>query len=745
MGRLKTITRRTLLIGSAAVAGGVVFGYWRYKTPYENPLLAELNDGQVALTPYLRIDQTGITIIAPRAEMGQGIHTTLAALVAEELDVTLDDVNVEHGPASKAYFNGTVLEEGLPWPALDTSKTAENVRAFTHVPAKFLGMQITGGSSSTPDAYLKMRRAGAAARTVLLQAAARKLDADLDSLTTASGHVLAADGSRLPYTELAALAATFDPPQDPALKPQAEWKILGHSLPRVDMLSKCTGTAEYAIDVRLPGMLYATVKMNPKLGGEMLSFDASRAETMPGVEKVVPLAGGVAVVASNTWLAFKAADAIEFDWGDAPYPGSSAEQFNVLEDAFLGNEDSQFRDDGNVDDAFANATVVEGEYRVPYLAHATMEPLNAVALLHDDRLDIWAGNQNPTQVVKESAKITDIDADNIHVHTTLMGGGFGRRFEMDFIKLAVQVAKSMPGVAVNTTWSREEDMSHGTYRPPAIARFKAALTDGAATALDLQISSPSVTTSAMGRIGIPSPGPDVAIVQAAWDQPYAIPNYRVTGFRAPEMLPVSYWRSVGAPQNGFFHESAIDELAHAAGADPLQMRMSLISDDTSRKVLEAVAEMSNWGSELAPGVGRGVAFVMSFGVPVAEVIEVAYTPLGIKILKVYAAVDIGTALDPRNVEAQVQSAVIFGLTAAIMGEISVADGTVEQSNFHDYDAIRMRQAPAIDVKILENGDKIRGIGEPGTPPAAPALANAIFAATGNRIRELPLNKHIKFE
>ncbi len=745
MGRLKTITRRTLLLGSAAVAGGVVFGYWRFKTPYANPLIPDLSEGQVALTPYVRIDQSGITIIAPRAEMGQGVHTTLAALVAEELDVALDDVDVEHGPASKAYYNSVLLEEGLGWSAIDTSKTAENVRAFTHVPAKFLGMQITGGSSSTPDSFVKMRKAGAAARAVLLQAAAEKLNADVSSLTTANGYVVAADGTKVPYTHLAALAAEIDPPEDPALKPQSEWKILGHSLPRVDMLAKCTGTAEYSIDMQLPGMLHATVKMNPNLGGEMLSYDASLAEAMPGVEKVVPLTGGVAVIANNTWVAFKAADAIEFDWGDAPYPKTSAEQFSLLEDAFQGDEDSQFRDDGDVDEALTNTTVIAGEYRVPYLAHATMEPLNAVALLKADRLDVWAGNQNPTQAVKESAKVTGLDAENIHVHTTLMGGGFGRRSEMDFIKLAVQVAMSMPGVPVKTTWSREEDMTHDTYRPPAIARFKAAVTDGAAAALDLQISSPSVTTSAMARIGIPSAGPDVAIVQAAWDQPYAIPNYRVTGFRAPEMLPISFWRSVGASQNGFFHESAIDELAHAAGADPMAMRLSLMNDDTSRKVLEAAAKMSNWGSELPPGVGRGVAFVMSFGVPVAEVVEVADTPLGIKILKVYAAVDIGTALDPRNVEAQVQSGINFGLAAAIMGDITVADGAVEQTNFHNYDAIRMRQAPAIEVQILENGDKIRGIGEPGTPPAAPALANAIFAATGNRIRELPLKKHIKFE
>ena len=590
-----------------------------------------------------------------------------------------------------------------------------------------------------------MRKAGAAARIVLLQAAANKLDADVSSLSTANGYVVTADGEQVPYTAIAALAAEIEPPEDPPLKPQSDWKILGRSLPRVDMLAKCTGTAEYSIDVQLPGMLHATVKMNPNLGGEMRSYDASRAETMPGVEKVLPLDGGVAVIASNTWLAFKAANAIEFDWGDAPYPDSTAEQFKVLEDAFLGGEDSQFRDDGDVEEIIANTTVIEGEYRAPYLAHATMEPLNAVALLKDDRLDIWAGNQNPTQAVKEGAKIANVDAENVHVHTTLMGGGFGRRMEMDFVKLAVHVAMAMPGTPVKTTWSREEDMQHDTYRPLAIARFKAAVDNGAATALDLKIASPSVTSSTLQRLGISIVGPDVAIVQAAWDQPYAIENYRVSGYRAPELLPISSWRSVGASQNGFFHESAIDELAHAAGTDPMEMRLSLMSDDTSRKVLEAAAHMSNWGSELAPGVGRGVAFVMSFGVQVAEVIEVADTPLGIKILKVYAAVDIGTALDPRNVEAQVQSGVNFGLAAAIMGEISIADGAVEQSNFHNYDAIRMRQAPAIEVKILENGDQIRGIGEPATPPAAPALANAIFAANGNRIRELPLNKHIKFE
>ncbi len=744
MGKLRTITRRTLLIGSAAIAGGVVFGYWRYKTPYDNPLLDSLKDGEAALTPYVRIDQSGITIITPRAEMGQGIHTTLAAMVAEELDVAFDDIQVEHGPASKAYYNGALLEEMAGYPATDNSKKADRMRGLTKIPAKFLGLQATGGSTSTPDGFVKMRKAGAAARQVLLTAAAQKLGQDRATLSTDQGAVITADGSRIPYTELATIAAGIEPPGDPDLKPKSEWKLLGRSLPRVDMLGKVTGTAEFSIDLQLPEMLYATVKMNPQLGGGLKSFDASAAESMPGVKKIIPLEGGVAVVASNTWYAFQAAEAISFDWDDAPYPQTTEEHFDIVAAAFDGEIDSQMRDDGNVDEVLGDASDISGEYRVPYLAHATMEPVNAVALLGSNRLDIWAGTQNPTQAVKESVAITGLDDSEVHVHTTLMGGGFGRRNEMDFVKTAVMVAKAMPGIPVKTSWSREEDMRHDAYRPLAIARFKGVVADGKAKALQLDLAAPSVIASAMGRIGIPAAGPDSTTVQGAWDQPYGIRNYRVTGYRATPLLPLSFWRSVGASQNGFFHECAIDELAHAAGSDPFQMRLEMMTDHSSRKVLEAAAAMADWGSELPEGHARGIAFVHSFGVPVAQVVEVSATPAGIKVLKVFAAVDVGIALDPRNIKSQVQGGINFGLAAAIMGEITVEDRKVVQSNFHDYDAIRMHQSPVIKVRVLENGEHIRGIGEPGTPPAAPALANAIFAATGQRIRELPLRKHIKF-
>ncbi len=745
MGRLRTVTRRTFMVASAAIVGGVAFGYYKYKKPYANPLLDNLADGESALTPYVLINQQGITIITPRAEMGQGIHTTLAAMVAEELDVELDDVLVEHGPASGAYFNEVAFEEAVPYAMTDHSVTAETLRGLMRIPSKLLGMQITGGSSSTPDAYPKMRLAGAAARHCLVEAAAARLAVAASELDTDNGAVIAKDGTRISYVELAADAATIDVPDELSLKSRSEWKLLGRSLPRVDMVGKSTGTAEYAIDVRLPEMLYATIRANPRLGGELISYDDTEAKTMSGVRFITRLDNAVAVVATNTWYALQAAKAITFKWGDAPYPATTDEMIGRIASAIDDDlEDSQYRDDGDVETALVEADVIETEYRVPFLAHATMEPMNATVLFTGSRLDIWAGNQLPTQVVVEGVAITELDAENIHVHTTYMGGGFGRRSEMDFIKQTISLAKVMPGTPVKLTWSREEDMTHDQYRPAAIARFRGAVNAGMPSAFDLQLGSVSVLDSQMSRLGLPAAGPDITIVQSAWDQPYAIPNYRVTGYRAKTMIPVTSWRSVGASQNGFFHESSIDELAIAAGRDPLEMRISLMAHEPSRKVLEAVAEMSGWGEALPEGHGRGVAFVYSFGVPVAEVIEVAATDRGIRIVNAWAAVDVGTALDPRNIEAQVQSGINFGLTAAIMGEITVADGEVQQNNFHTYNGIRINQAPPITVKVLENGEKIRGIGEPGLPPAAPALANAIFAATGQRIRELPFKKHVDF-
>ena len=744
------ILRRTFLIGSAAIVGGVAIGYWQISKPYKNPLLDSLKEDEAALTPFVLLNTDGVSIIVPRAEMGQGVMTTLAALVAEELDVSLDEVTVLHGPAGKAYYNAVLLEDAANVPATDASSGAERLRNLTHIPAKLMGMQITGGSTSTPDAFNRMRKAGAAARAVLIKAAAKKLGVNPASLNTHQGAVITSDGTRLGYGELAMLARDIDPPSDPALKPKEQWTLLGKSQPRVDMIGKCTGTAQYAMDVRLPGMLYATARMNPNRDAPMEKFDASRAETMPGVRKIMALENGIAVIATNSWNAMRAAKAVNITWGAASYVASTQDHYADLEKAFSKEfRDSKLRKDGKIDTAFANVdsetdTLVEATYRVPYLAHATMEPMNAVAYLHDGQLEIWAGNQAPTQALKDAAAISGLPQDKIKIHTPLMGGGFGRRAEMDFIKQAITLAISMKGTPIKLIWSREEDITQDYYRPAAMAKFKARINGAKPTAIDLHVAATSVADSQFGRLGINLPGPDPTIPQNAWDQPYALPAYHVTGYKAPMMLPVSSWRSVGASQNGFFHECMMDEIAHAAGRDPIEMRLALMDHTPSKKVLERVRDMSGWGGSLPSNRTRGAAFFLSFGVPCAQVIEIEQTARGIKLKTVWAAVDVGTALDPANITAQVQSAIIYGLSAALNGEITVLEGKVQQSNFHDYDALRMFQCPHIEVSILENGHTITGIGEPGLPPIAPALTNAVFALTGERYRTLPLTHHVKF-
>ncbi|MEM7522329.1 MAG: molybdopterin cofactor-binding domain-containing protein [Pseudomonadota bacterium] len=745
MSGLGKIARRTFLLGSVAVAGGVAFGYWKYRQPYDNPLLDELADGEAALTPYVKISADGITLFSPRSEMGQGVLTTLAALVAEELDVGLDQVTVEHAPAGFAYYNSSVVEEVLPFASYDDGLMAETMRGAVGVAAKMLlARQSTGGSSSARDGYEKLRLAGAAARSALISAAAQKLGVDEGALTTARGVVTAPDGRAVAYTELAALAAEIDPSTSPKLKPRSAWNLLGASLDRVDMVEKCAGVAEFGIDTRLDGMLYAAVRMNPRLGGGMKSFDASAAETMRGVKKIVPLDGGVAVVATNTWYAFEAAKAIRFDWGEAPYPKTIEEHFAEVEASFTEErENSRHRDDGDVDAALpADAPVME--YRAPYLAHATMEPLNATVLVTDDGLDIWTGTQNPTRCRDLGAELTGFAIDDVRVHTRYLGGGFGRRSEIDYVRIAVDVAKAMKGAPVKTTLSREQDMCNDYYRPIAMGRIRGAVKDGRIAVLDVRVAAPPAGEGIAIRANLPVSGPDPTIVQSTFDQPYEAPDYRTIGYRVPTMLPVGAWRSVGSSQNAFFHESAIDELAVSAGIDPIELRLNSISHPPSRKVIEAVAEMSSWGGETPAGHGFGVAYSLSFGVPTAEVIEVAETEDGLKVLNVWAAVDVGVALDPRNIEAQVISGVNFGLSAAMLNEVTLRDGEVRETNFHSYEAMRIYQAPNIEVRVLEVADDIRGIGEPGTPPAAPALANAIFAATGERLREMPFGKFVTF-
>lgn len=751
------ITRRAFLLTSVAMVGGVAFGYYQYKQPFPNPLEEPLTDDKpqeatetVSITPYLLIDQNGITIITPRAEMGQGVHSTLAALVAEELDVAWDDIKTSHGPPGEAYYNVAMMEATVAYPSYDTSLVPQMMRGMMGMIAKFMPMQVTGGSSTAMDAFKKMRLAGAAARHVLCEAAAQRWNIAADTVHTQDGFVIHPDNTeKLAYTELAVAAADMDLPAKPPLKDKSQWRYLGKSMPKLDMEAKCTGTAQFGIDVKRTDMLYATVICNPHLGGKMKSYDASQAQTMRGVQHIIALENGVAVVADNTWRAFKAAQTIRFEWGDASYPATTEAMFEQIAGAFENIEaDGVHRDDGDAEDALADTEqVLEVEYHAPFLAHSTMEPMNATAQLRDGELHIWTGQQAPTFLRDNAAKVVGLEANQVHLHIELLGGGFGRRFEQDFGLQAAHIAKAMKGKTIKMTWTREEDMRHDFYRPGAVGRCRGVMgRDGVPEAVQLKISSPSVTRVAVGeRMGMPVSDADRGMVEGACDQPYTIPNYQVIGYTPELKVPIGFWRSVGASFNGFFHECFLDELAVSGNVDPLQMRLQMTRDfPVAHEVLKAVGELAHWNTPLPAGKARGLAMTLSFGSYVAEVVEVRHTAAGIKIDKVYCVIDPGLALDPGNIEAQMQSGIIYGLSAAVMGEITFAEAKVKQSNFHDYGALRMYQTPDIVVKILENGPELKGVGEPGTPPSKPALANAIFALTGQRIREYPLNKHVKF-
>ncbi len=749
MSRAGTITRRALLIGSVAVAGGVAFGVYRVRRPVPNPLLNDLQAGEAAITPFVKITPQGITLIVPRADVGQGIASTQAHLIAEELDIDPHTARLDPGQPDAAYFNGNIAGDSLPFALTDHGFVAETARSAMVQISKLTASQFTGGSSSTSDLHETLRLAGATARETLKEAAARRTGIARNDLRTEDGAVLLPDGQRIAYTALAAEAALLEPVLDVVLRKPTEWRRLGKPFQRTDIVAKSTGQQRYSIDIRLDRMLHATVRRNPGIGGAVVRFDATAARAMRGVRAVVPVEGGVGVLADNTWRAFRAVQAVDIEWAKPDYPATSAEMWKVLEASQVPERrNSRLRDDGDVDAALKSAEparVVTAEYRSPFLAHAALEPLSATVLVEKDRVVIWTATQIPHVLRDWAAKMTAVDPARITLHVQSAGGSFGRLLDGDYVRAAIELAMTVPGTPVKMTLSREEDMSHDFPRPLHLARCRGTVKGGQVEAMLMDSISPSLVSSWFGRVFIVPPGPDVMLVWGAFDQPYAIPNYQVSGYAAPPLVPIGSWRSPGACSNAFFHESFLDELIHAAGADPLKERLRLIDHPDSRRVLQAVAEMCQWqGSAIGEKRGRGVAFSYTHGVPVAEVVDVTLTDSGIRIDDVWVAADCGQVFDPVNAEAQLTGSVVWGLGHAMNCELTYADHAPTQTNFHQFQGMRLPQTPRIHVRLLGQAERVRGLGEPGSAPAPAALANAIFAATGKRLQSMPFNNEIDF-
>ena len=505
------------------------------------------------------------------------------------------------------------------------------------------------------------------------------------------------------------------------------------------------GELKFGIDLKMDGMLFASVKLNPAKGQPLKSYDASKAKSMPGVKKILEIKNGVAVIATNSWYAMKAVEAIDCKWAPSAYPAEQADHWKKLEASFkpqfLGKE---WRKIGDIDAGLKDGTPVKAEYRAPYVAHQPLEPLNGVAIASDKGLEIWVGHQSPQAVQSIAAAAIGIKPEQVIFHNQWIGGSFGHRLEFENVRVLAEIANQMRGTPIKLIFSREEDFLQDIPRQISVARYAGSVKKGKIVAADFKLAATAPFKGLLERMGSPSKDPDPQLAAGMWNMYYDIPNFRATSYEAQGLSPCTTWRSVGASTAGFFTESFIDELIHAAGLDPMKARIEMCSVPTYRKLLETLAEMSNWKGPLGKGKGRGVAFVESFGTPTAEVVDVTMTDRGIRIDKVWVVADVGKVMDPVNFENQVQGGVIWGLGHAINCELTYAKGAAQQTNYNHHEAMRLYQCPVIEVRGLENDPKVRGVGEPPVPPAAPALANAIFAATGKRIREMPFNKFIDF-
>ena len=665
---------------------------------------------------YLRITPDNrVTVVCGSAEMGQGVLTAIPMLLAEELDADWTKVSVEQAPVDKAYNN------------------------------PMFGMQATGGSTTVRAHWEPLRKAGAAAREMLVAAAAAQWKLDAASLRTENSQVIAPNGKKLSYGALVAAAAAQAVPDNPKLKDAKDFKLLGKPLKRLDTPAKVNGAAKYGIDAQLPGLMVAVMARAPMPGAKPASVNDAQAKAVKGVQQVITIPSGVAVLADGYWAAKKGRDALEIKWDlGANADLSSAKVRSMLTEGADAAE-ANATDTGNVRDAAANsAAMVEALYEAPYLAQACMEPMNCTAWVKgqgaDATVEIWAGTQSQGPAQGILAQVAQATPAKVKVHTMMLGGGFGRRFAPDFAIDATLLSK-ISGKPVKLIYSREDDMAAGYYRPASVARFSGAIdAQGRPTMLKVGVGSPSIM-AASGFMKIPDNGVDDFAMEGIKDHPYDIANQRIAYGRREPGPQVWFWRSVGHSQNIFFMEGFIDEMAVAAKADPFEFRRGLMSKQPRYKgVLELAADKAGWGKPLPAGVFRGIAVAQSFGTYVAEVAELSVGADGVpKVHRVVAAVDCGMTVTPEIIRRQIEGAIVYGLSAALYGKITIKDGKVEQGNFNDYPVLRMSEMPKVEVHILASTEKPGGIGEPGTPPIAPAVVNAIFAATGKRLRSLPID------
>lgn len=696
-----SLSRRVFLKKSALTFTGLIIGF-TYEP--ESSLAVKVENAE-ELGIWIRIAPDGsTTLIVPSSEMGQGVNTSLSMILAEELEADWQSVKTETAPVNSKYIN----------------------------PESNSG-QMTAGSSSVKGFWNPLRKAGAAVRLMLQKAAAQKWEIPIEECVAKSGYIYRKNSSqKLSYGELAEAAGKIDIPSDPPLKNSKDYNLVGKSIKRIDIPSKTNGSAQFGIDVRLPEMMYATIRQSPVFGGEVLSYDEDAAKSIRGVKKVTLIPNGIAVIADNTWRAKRGMEVLNLKFHGGETIGLESQQ--------VQKELLKALDDEGKTKIEANQ-VLDLEYEVPFLAHAPLEPMNCTANVTDNFCEVWVPTQSQGGCMDAAKEITELDEEQIQIHTTYLGGGFGRRGETDYVKQSLILAKAL-GKPIKVTWMREEDMQHDFYRPASMSRFQIGLNkDGFPISWNNQLASPSILKrffAPMAWFNI-----DPLSTEGADEIPYVIEDFNIDYSEVDSGVPVGFWHSVGSSFNAFFTESAIDEAAHLAQQDQFDYRMKLLSGKPRfQKVLEKVMRESKWGRILPKGHGLGISIHKTRGSIAGAVIEVSTDVNGmLNLNKAWIAIDCGKVINPNTVRAQMEGGFTFGLSATLGEEITLKDGRVEQSNFHDYSILRLKGSPEISVEIIESGNEIGGVGEVAVPLAAPALTNAIFSSSGRRIRSLPLSKH----